>query len=170
MKPFVQISAALLLTTAGVHAQSTYQRELAQLLDQRDKAIASATAPIQARFKQQAELLLQRAKQNNDAAAVAEIQAVVSGEQEPGVVRDLKRQLNGTKWKLLPNAPVRGGLTANLSFNDKTAEPGGYQYEATHSSVTVIFNRGGREVLELMPDGKHLRFAKGPAAYELSTP
>jgi hypothetical protein len=70
----------------------------------------------------------------------------------------------------MPNAPVRGGLTGSLSFTEKTAEPGGYQYDASHSSVTVIFNRGGREVLELMPDGKHLRFQKGPVAYELATP
>jgi hypothetical protein len=161
---------ALLLLVGHAQAQSTFQRELAQLVDQRDKALAAAAAPIQARFKQQAEQLLQRAKQNNDAAAVAELQALLSGNQEPGVVRDLKRQLSGTKWKLLPNVAPRGGLTGSLSFSDKTVEPGGYQYEAAHSSVTVIFNRGGREVLELMPDGKHLRFPKGPAAYELATP
>src|ERR1700748_3678694 len=98
----------LCASAGNVLAESQYQKDFAQLLDQRDKALAGATAPINARFKEQAELLLQRATQNNDAAAVAEINTALSGETTPGVVRDLKRQINGTKWKSLPNAALHG--------------------------------------------------------------
>jgi hypothetical protein len=172
MKTSLPLAVVLCALTLGARAESTYQQALGQLLDQRDKALAAAAAPIDAHFKEQAELLMQRATQNNDAKAVEDIKAALGGAAAAAsdVVHDLKREINGTKWKSVPNASLHGGLTGTLTFTATTAEPGGYQYDASHSAVTLTYTHGGRDVLELTPDGKHLRYQRGPVVYELAKP
>jgi len=59
-----------------------------------------------------------------------------------------------------------GGLGQNLSFLEKTVEPGNYHYDALHDSVTITFNHGGKAVLMLAHDGVHLQLPKGPMIYE----
>lgn len=158
------------------HAESPYERELKDLIEQRDKAIAAATAPINDRFKAAAEQLLQRATRNNDLDAANKINGALGRLTAGGaptaslVIKDLRRQLAGTTWALLANVQPRGGLMNKITFNDKTVDPGNYKYEATHNTVVVTFNRGGTQALELTHDGQHLQYPKGPVAYELIVP
>jgi hypothetical protein len=159
------------------YGESVYERELKQLIEQRDKAIAAASAPITARFNTSAEQLLKRATQNGDLDAANKIKAAIGdgvptqGATPPvGPIKDLKRELAGTTWIILPNTAPKGGLTDKLTFTDKVVEPGSYKYEATHNSVVVTFNKGGTQALELTRDGRHLQYPKGAVAYELATP
>ena len=57
------LACSLVSSSYGV---SDLERELKQLMDERDQAISAATAPITARFKTSAERLLQRALQAGD--------------------------------------------------------------------------------------------------------
>lgn len=171
------ITVLLCALVSASYGQSAYERELNQLIEQRDKAIAAASAPITARFKTSAEQLLKRATQSGDLDAANKIKAVLGDSASAsgtaptdGSIKDLRRQLAGTTWIILPNTPLKGGLTNKLTFTDKVVEPGSYKYEATHNSVVVTFNKGATQALELTRDGRHLQYPKGPVAHELATP
>ena len=152
---------------------SDTERELKRLMDERDQAIAAATAPITARFKAAADQLLQRALQAGDLDAANKIKTAIGDEASTqnalnaaGPLKDLRNHIAGTKWKAMPNAILPGGLGQNLSFTEKTVEPGNYRYDALHDTVTVTFNHGGKAVLMLAHDGVHLQQPKGPMIYE----
>lgn len=81
----------------------------------------------------------------------------------------LRKDLPGTKWKAVPQASLRGGLVASISFTDKTVEPGGYKYEAVTRSLTMTFTHGAKLSLDLSKDGKHLEYPRGEIVYELVT-
>ena len=171
----VTIAIVLCVLVATSHAESTYERDLKQIIDQRDKAIAAAAVPIIARSKADAEQLLRRATQAGDLDAANKIKAFL-GSNSPivqgGPVKDLRKQLVGTMWKAAPSTPLRGGLAASLTFTEKSVEPGGYRYEVeSHNSVTVIFTGGDKQVMALAPDGKHLKLTYGKTdfVYELAS-
>lgn len=85
-------------------------------------------------------------------------------------ITDLKTQLPGTAWKVPPNGKLRPGLTAMLTFTDKTVGPAGYRYEVnTANSFTLFFNHGDKQVFRLSPDGRRLKFTfkNGDYAYDL---
>jgi hypothetical protein len=171
--PFA-ISAILLCSLlSSSYGVSDIERELKRLMDERDQAIAEATAPVTARFKTAAEQLLQRALQTGDLDAANKIKTAIGDQASTqnalnaaGPLKDLRNHIAGTKWKAMPNAILPGGLGQNLSFTEKTVEPGNYRYDALHDSVTVTFNHGGKAVLMLAHDGVHLQLPKGPMIYE----
>jgi beta-lactamase regulating signal transducer with metallopeptidase domain len=91
---------------------------------------------------------------------------------EAPAITDLRTQLPGTRWKATPANPLRGGLAAILSFNEKTVDPAGYPYEVNRHDATVriFFNHGDTQLLLLTNDGRRLRFTFGGKdyAYELT--
>ena len=68
MKNQLHILALMLIACAasGARAQAPYERELKQLTEQRDRALAAATEPINRRYQVALEELLQRASRNKD--------------------------------------------------------------------------------------------------------
>jgi len=161
---------ALLSRSYGI---SDTERELKRLMDERDQAIAAATAPVTARFKTAAQQLLQRAIQLGDLDAANKIRTAIGDETSTqnalnaaGPLKDLRNHIAGTKWKAVPGAILPGGLGQALSFTEKTVEPGNYKYDALHDNVTITFNHGGKAVLMLARDGVHLQLPKGPVVYE----
>jgi hypothetical protein len=169
---------AILVTLVCTLAVPSYgvsdsERELKRLIEERDQAIAAATAPITERFKTAAEQLLKRALQDGDLDAANKIRTAVGDQASTqnalnaaGPLKDLRYHIAGTKWKAIPNAILPGGLGAMLTFTEKTVEPGNYRYDALHDTVTVTFNHGGKAVLMLAKDGVHLQLPRGPIIYE----
>ena len=173
--PHITIAIVLCSLASVAHGESTYERDLKQIIDQRDKAIAAAAAPIIARSKADAAQLLRRATQAGDLDAANKIKEFI-GTTTPvvqgGPVKDLRKQLAGTMWKAVPSSPLRGGLAASLTFTEKSVEPGGYKYEVeSHNSVTITFTGGDKQVMALAPDGKHLKLTYGKTdfVYELAS-
>src|SRR3954468_21822729 len=90
-------------------AETPSERELQQLIEQRDKAIA----PIISRFNASAEQLLKRAMQAGDLEAAEKIKAEMANAAVPGTAKtakELQSQLAGTTWKAGPSATLRPGL------------------------------------------------------------
>jgi hypothetical protein len=161
----VSLSCFTLITRAETPAE----RELQQLIEQRDKALA----PILTRFNAAAEQLLKRATQAGDLVMVEKIKAEIANSALPGSAKsakELRLQLAGTTWRAVPSAPLRGGFAPTLKFTEKTVEPGGYTYEAdSHNKVTVTFRGGDTQIMQLSQDGKQMKFSYGKAnfTYEL---
>jgi len=179
MKQFTSLLLPLLLVIGAIraHGQANYDTQLKQLVDKRNAALSAVLAPIDARFKADAEQLLRRATQMNDTGAIKKIKATLG--VDPGAggpppiesVKDLHKQLVGTTWKAVPESQVRPGLNVTVTFNDGTLEPGDLHYEInSHNSLTIIFKGGDRQPAILSPDGKHLKlpFRKAEFTYELS--
>lgn len=175
MKSSVSIHAIFLCVLAvPAYCEAPYERDLKQLVEQRDRALAAASAPILERFKIEAEQLLRKATQGGDLDTANRIKAIIGSGTAPtaasdpdGPIKNLKKQLPGTRWIALPSATLRKGLTKTLQFTDKVVEPGGYKYEALQESVVITFTRGDKETLARSKDGRHLEYPKGPAVYEL---
>jgi hypothetical protein len=104
------------------YGESAYERELKQLIADRDKARAAADVPITARFKASAEQLLKRATQAGDLDAANKIkEAIGPDSSSTGAGRDF---IKNTLWgwyvgpntqrvatiKLLDNGKVETGL------------------------------------------------------------
>jgi len=176
-------------------AESDFERELKQLIEQRDKARAAAIAPIDAKFKVAAEQLLRRATQLGDLDSANKIKAAIDASsglkpatEAPGAhkaaneapvarevkpAEDFRKQFVGTQWKADPKFGLHPGLKDTLSFTEKSVEPYGYSYESNaKNSVTIIFNKGGRQSMTLTPDGKRLEFTfrNKEHAYDLVSP
>jgi hypothetical protein len=80
-------------------------------------------------------------------------------EQPEKPITDLKMQLAESSWRAVPISQTRPGLTANLTFSDETVAPAGYRYDVSASGrVTIHFNHGDTQAMELAPDGRHLQF------------
>ena len=88
-------------------ADSQYERELRQLADQRDKALAGAIEPINKRYQTALEQLLKRATQANaldDAIKIREALALLAAQDATGANsrtpnrQTLQRKLPGTQW------------------------------------------------------------------------
>jgi hypothetical protein len=174
MKALLACALALLVTavTPSSQAQTAYERELEQLMDQRDKALAAAEAPINERFRAAAEQLLRRATQGGDLAAANRIKEVLDATSRSSStgIKDLRKDIVGTTWKCMPGKPVRGGLGPTFSFTEKGVQPGGYKYEVDRSNTVIItFNAGGTQVMNLAKGGTRLEFSLGNVdhVYEL---
>ena len=84
-----------------------------------------------------------------------------------------KIPLAGTKWKAVPNKPLRPGLVETLGFTEKTVGPAAYLYYVNSpDKLTLYFDYGDSQPLTLSPDGKRLSFAwkGGGYAYEIVAP
>ena len=60
------VATLIVASIPCLHAESLFERELKQLRDQRDKAVAAAAEPINRRYQASLEQLLRRATQGND--------------------------------------------------------------------------------------------------------
>jgi hypothetical protein len=164
---FVILVCTFVSSSYGI---SDIERELKRLIDERDQAIAAASAPITARFKTAAEQLLQRAMQTGDLDSANKIRTALGDQASTqnalaaaGPLKDLRNHIAGTKWKAMPGAILPGGLGGTLSFTEKTVEPGNYHYDALHDTVTVTFNHGGKATLMLAKDGYTCNCRKVPS-------
>jgi len=78
----------------------------------------------------------------------------------------VKMQLDGTSWKAIPDFPLRGGLSAVLTFSDDTVGPAGYRYEVnSEDSITIHFSRGDTQLMLLSTNGRQLTFIFGGKTY-----
>lgn len=157
------------------YSETPCERDLRQLIEQRDKALADAAAPINTRFKIAAEQLLRRATQAGDLDAANKIKAAMGSDTQATTleaVTNARKQLAGTTWNAVPGATLRGGLAGTLHFTETTVEPGGYQYKADGRMVTITFTGGDKQVMTLTKGGKRLQFTYGKKeyAYEMRLP
>lgn len=98
--------ALILVAALPGHAESDYERELKQLQDEREKALAIAAEPINRRHQSALEALLRRATQANDLSAAIKIRDELQkiGVSSPttegaaGSVENLTQRLLNTKW------------------------------------------------------------------------
>jgi hypothetical protein len=105
--PFI---LAALIAVPTTFAESTYEREMKQLRDQRDKAVADATKALNARYQQSLDLVYRRALQAKDPTAAAlktELEtlgplrpAPLTPAAPPPAASSLPRTMVGT-WKVV---------------------------------------------------------------------
>ena len=102
--------------TVASYGESAYERDLNQLVEQRDKTLAAATAPITARFKASAEQLLRRATQAGDLDAANKINAALAELGVAGVTdtpkSPLQSLMDGSRWEWF-NSPEPIGKARN---------------------------------------------------------
>ncbi len=120
---------------SGARADSTYERELKRLTDQRDKEVATAVAPIQKRFQAAAEQLLRRATQAGDLDAANRIKAQLVA-PAPSAEPSLKQLIENSRWDWFNSADPVGAPAASIKFN---------------SDGTGAFNWGDRARYEIIP-------------------
>lgn len=85
-------------------------------------------------------------------------------------ITDLRRDLEGTTWKLVDPDSRRPGLGETLTFEKDTVQPEGYRYEVSSSRVaTIIFRGGDRQDLNLDRGAQRLEitFQKRTILYEI---
>ncbi len=112
-----------LFATPILAAESAFERDLKQLTEQREKALAAAVDPINRRYQTSLEQLLQRATQAKDLDAAVKIRETLANGSGSAVPGDnskpklskaaLERQLNKTAWRETAN-----GWVSDLRFDD----------------------------------------------------
>lgn len=174
MKSSVSVFAAAGLLASASAADSPYAKDLSQLIEQRDRAVEQALAPINAKFKAAAEQILRRATQAGDLESAQKIKDAIESGIAPAAesVRDLRKHLAGTQWKAIDATSVRPGLAATLTFaEDGLLEPGGLRYEiSSNRTAVIVFKGGDRQSLTLDRSGKRLEleFQQRTFAYEIA--
>ena len=155
----ILVFLSIALTAISGFAESQAERDLKQLTDQRDKAVAAATEPINRRYKTSLEQLLQRAIQSKDLDAAVKIREALG--QPAGLVPDTAkpkitkaaqtRRLDKSAWRETGNAWVsdlrfqgdkmiilpRNGGTTPVDFrvgNDGTIN---FTWDGKPDSITV---------------------------------
>ncbi len=125
MNRLIWIIVATALSPSSLIAASQFETELAQLRNQREKAIAAANEPINRRYRELLEQLLKRATQANDLDAAIKIRDALS--RAPATTKaDLVALLTSGRWDWFSSADF-SGTAYNLSFaadNRCTIEPG----------------------------------------------
>jgi hypothetical protein len=101
-------------------AQNQFERELAQLRDQRDKAAKAATEPIDRRYKAALEQTLRRAMQANDLEAAVKIKAALSLVGAEGAddnsTATLQLLMEGSRWEWYDHPEPKGVSHHSLEF------------------------------------------------------
>jgi hypothetical protein len=78
----------------------------------------------------------------------------------------VKMELDGTSWKAMPDLPLRGGLSAVLTFSDDTVGPAGYRYDVnSEDSITIHFSHGDTQLMLRSTNGRQLTFIFGGKTY-----
>lgn len=127
------------LISTVVWAETSFERELAQLKDQHEKAIAAAVEPINRRHQSSLEQLLRRATQANDLAAANKIKAEIDGSADVAV--------SSGETVTSPNA-VRKALVGAWNWESKkvkswgTFMPDGHFNMDTSSYLVKIGSKG----------------------------
>jgi hypothetical protein len=102
----IAVSICSYASLAVVAYGADYESEIARLTAGRDQAIATASAPIQHKYRQALESLMQRAVQANDFEAAARIKRVIDG----GTVPSEMNQSN------TPTDPISATATLPAEF------------------------------------------------------
>lgn len=122
MKTAIVLIAFLVAATAS--GQSPFERDLKKLTEDRDKALAAASDPIQFKYKTLLEQLMQRATRNEDLNAAVKIKEAIAkipasaliGKPHPTTAEELKDFLHGTTWNVSNNSPSEA-VVYTLTFN-----------------------------------------------------
>jgi hypothetical protein len=149
---FLLLIAFLFAVAVAARAESDYERELKQLIERRNSAATAAVAPINSKFKSDAEQLLKRATQSGNAEAVKRIRAAIedAATHPTDEMKDLRKLLTGT----------------TLTFSDTQVNPGGYLYEVdSRNTVTIIFKGGDHQAMILDKAGKQMKLILGTSEY-----
>ncbi|MEQ1860474.1 MAG: hypothetical protein ABMA13_11115 [Chthoniobacteraceae bacterium] len=151
---------------AASYGESAYERELKELIDQRDKAIAAAAVPISSRFKASAEQLLQRATRNGDLDAATKIKAAIAADTAPDKPSSTRDFIKNTVWGwFFPDGKKYG--TVKLEENGKvtTGLPFPTRWEWAGAAQFKIFDdKNGFWVFHYDPATKeatNIKFAGG---------
>lgn len=107
MQHFIRSVSACLLALPFTEslAATSVEEELKQLQQQREKALAAATDPIDRKYQEALEQMLRRALQAKDVEGAVKIQGLLSS--QPGVVA---KQLAGV-WTMVASTGYRAELT-----------------------------------------------------------
>ena len=99
----------IFLAAGSLFAETAYQRELQQLKEQRDKAVATAVEPINRRYKDSLELLLKRSTQGNDLDTALKVKEAMQHLSEGGGKgsaggdiysrKETTKAWTGTQWR-----------------------------------------------------------------------
>ena len=108
MKRSIIISAFALFSTAPLFAESLFERELKQLTEQRDKALAAAAEPINRRYQASLDQLLRRATQANDLDTAIKIKDEIKKlpSANTDAQNDLTKALRDSKWTWEPPSGI----------------------------------------------------------------
>jgi hypothetical protein len=139
----VTLLTLLLAFAASSYGESPYERDLKQLIADRDKARAAAEAPIAARFKASAEQLLKKATQAGDLDAANKIKEAIGPDASgTGAGRDfIKSTLWG--WYVGPN--TQRVATIKLGDNGKVETTLNFivGWEPINSTEFKLLHRSG---------------------------
>jgi hypothetical protein len=153
-----------MLAPTILFAQSSYERELKQLGEQRDKALAAAAQPINRNYQAALQNLLLRASQNKDVAAVSAIadalKAIAVATETPAAATASMpsdtRQYEGT-WRI---ATASGRFIGFRTLNpDGTALDGatpGSSWKIVGNKLNIIKRNGGIDSFDLPLHGDKL--------------
>ena len=143
MKP-TSIKLALLTfvtATSALHAETSFERELKQLQEQRDKAIASAAEPINRRYQTSLEQLLRHTTQANDLetavkikAELQNLQATVSASSTASPTAS-KAEYVDTEWTW--GDPTKKDSQHTVKFLRSAKATGPYGETWTYKAITL---------------------------------
>ena len=149
------IALSFLSTTlfaSSVFGESPIERELAQVAEQRDKALAAAADPIQRKYHATLEQLLRRAMKANDLDAALKIKNELKklprtdGDQR----NDLANSLRGSKWTW---EPPNGFVTFDASGKMTASAGWSCSWEVTApKTVTLSSTNSGKTTLQFDED------------------
>jgi hypothetical protein len=113
-----------LLLAPACFAQSSFERDLTKLTEDRDKALVRVSDPIQRKYKESLEQLMQRATRNGDLDAAIKIKdaiakipvSIIVTKPHPKTAQELKEFLDGTIWEISDKTPT-GKVLYTLTFN-----------------------------------------------------
>jgi hypothetical protein len=114
----IVITAAVVAVGSGaVQAQTLAAQEYNQLREQRDKAVATATADIERRYTASLEALLKKAMSAND----LDLAMAIRGELGTDIMRALQAKLANSYWKLGPKhtGALHADGTTSVTWTDK---------------------------------------------------
>lgn len=135
------LAAGLFLATAAlVYAQTSYERDLAALREQRDQAKAAAIEPIERRYQAALEQLLKRATQGGDLDSALKIKDELEKFPSSSDPRNTPLELMGA-WELVD--PLNGArLAREFKPNGKMiseAPPGG-KWTINGNKLVLTYN------------------------------
>ena len=134
-----------------VFAGSEYDRQLAELAAQRDKAIAEASEPINRRYQTSLEQLLRKATQANDLDAAVKIKNAIAAADPPG------SRFHG--WWATESKSSRLQFTAGGNFQEQwkgTIQEGRWQ-PTSGTEVKVTMKSGTVREYRLSDDGSAVK-------------
>lgn len=118
------IILTLLLLVHVSFAQSSFERELHKLTEERDKALARSSEPIQRKYKELLERLMQRATRDGDLDAAIKIKeaiamiptSILASKPRPKTAQELREFLDETVWNISNKTPT-GDVAYTLTFD-----------------------------------------------------